>query len=621
MNYRKGQVSLFIILAILIVVLVVVIFFVRSGVDEGERIPIELAPVYDHYLSCIEQETEVAVQLAGTQGGRVEVGDYIPGSDFAPFSSHLNFLGFSVPYWYYVSGNGVIKENVPSKSEMEREIARFVEEGLRVCDFEDFYKAGFDMEDVDPTAKVSVEDNNVRVEVSNDMSVTKGDDVGRRTLHRAEVESKLGKFYDLARDVYAAEKNDAFLEHYAADVLYLNAPVEGVEIGCGPQIWSTQEVVDEVKAGLEANLATIKLDGNYYTLEGENRDYFVIDVDSDEAVNIVYSGNWPTKVEISGEGVDEDVMMAEPVGTQEGLGIMGFCYVPYHFIYDVSFPALIQFYDEEEVFQFPVSVVIDKNLPREATFSEIALGDQEDFDLCAFETQEIEVNLFDVNLGRVDGNLSYECFSQRCRLGETKGGVYRGMAPACYNGYLHVRAGGFADEKEMFSTNSESFVDVVMEREHEVDVELLIGGRDLEGNAVVSFARDDGRVRSLTMPQMDSVELAEGSYEVKVYVYGNSSVKIPASSKTECFDVARGGLLGFFGSTKEECVDISIPETNIERALIGGGTGTVYFLESELEKGKMSLFVDEFPTPGSLDELSGNFELFESKGVEVSFYD
>ena len=121
--------------------------------------------------------------------------------------------------------------------------------------------------------------------------------------------------------------------------------------------------------------------------------------------------------------------------------------MPYHFVYDVSFPALIQIYDEDELFQFPVAIIIDNNVPREAVFSELSL-EEEDFDLCQYPTQAVDVNLFDVNLDRADGDVSYECFNQKCRLGETRNGRIVGSVPACVNGFLHVRAEGFADKKQ-----------------------------------------------------------------------------------------------------------------------------------------------------------------------------
>ena len=40
--------------------------------------------------------------------------------------------------------------------------------------------------------------------------------------------------------------------------------------------------------------------------------------------------------------------MAEPVGNQEGMGMLGFCYVAYHFVYDLAYPVLVQVYYEDE---------------------------------------------------------------------------------------------------------------------------------------------------------------------------------------------------------------------------------------------------------------------------------
>src|SRR5690606_28796987 len=123
-----------------------------------------------------------------------------------------------------------------------------------------------------------------------------------------------------------------------------------------------------------------------------------------------------------------------------------------------------------------------------------------------------------------------------------------------------------------------------------------LGGREA-GTTVVSFTRDDGKVASAALPEFNSVKLSEGNYEVKLYAYGNSSVTIPASTKYECVEVPQEGLLGFFGGTKEKCFDITLPETKMDYALIGGGTANYYILESELTKGKLTLRSQPLPTP------------------------
>ena len=161
---KKAQVTIFIIIAAVIALSVIIFFVVQNQINQ-EQIPPELSPVFNQYLNCIEFEVKSAIQLAGSQGGYVEVTEYIPGSEYAPFSSHLNFLGFPAPYWYYISANGLIKEQVPTKSEIEKQIATFVEEGLSLCSFDSFYQQGFEIEITQPTAEVTIEQNNVKVSV------------------------------------------------------------------------------------------------------------------------------------------------------------------------------------------------------------------------------------------------------------------------------------------------------------------------------------------------------------------------------------------------------------------------------------------------------------------------
>jgi len=607
---KKGQVTIFIIIALVLVASVGVYFAVKERIFFPE-VPAEFKPVYDFYLECIRQETQNAMDLAGSQGGRVYVPDYIPGSEYAPFSSQLNFLGFPIPYWYYVSGNGLIKEQVPTKADMEKDIARFIEERHNLCNFDKFYAQGFSINFGTPRVNVKVEDTKILVDVSAALAVSREDQSALKTEHKIELNSKLGKFHRLAMEIYGKQKTEAFLEDYSIDVMRLYAPVDGVDLSCSGSIWKTREVSDTIKSGLESNIGAIRFKGDYYTLRDKRDEYFVVDKEVDESVSLIYSRSWPTKIEIVGEGVDRELMVAKPIGNQEGLGLMGFCYSPYHFVYDISFPVLVQIFDEQDVFQFPVVVVIDKNVPRKAIFSEIT--PEEEFDLCEFNTQDVQVSIFDITLKPVDANISYNCFTQQCSLGESKNGVFAGKAPACVNGYLYLRAGGYAEKRQLFSTNTEVFADVILDKEYEVELALDVGARPFAGTAIVSFAGE--RSVSTVLPESSKIKISEGFYNVTVFAYSNASITLPASSKTQCTEVPRGGIFGFFGGSREECIDISIPETKIESALVGGGRGEIYILPSDLEKGKITLKVDAFPIPTSLEQLQLNFEAFEGSGV------
>src|SRR6185503_15086052 len=209
----------------------------------GSGISAEFQPVYDVYSECITQETENALSLLGSQGGRLNMGEYKAGNDYSPFSNQLNFLGVPVSYWYYVTGNNLIAEQVPTLNEMEREVEGFIEERINDCDLSAFAEQGFFIEKGDAKATVDINNEGVSVEVDEDLSVSKEDRSARKTSHSVEVNSNFGKLYSTAQQIYSKEKEDTFLEYYAVDVLNSYAPVDGVEVQCSPKVWKTPEVV------------------------------------------------------------------------------------------------------------------------------------------------------------------------------------------------------------------------------------------------------------------------------------------------------------------------------------------------------------------------------------------
>lgn len=610
---KRGQIAIFVIIALVIVAGIGAYFIYREG-GLGSSGKGDFSAVYDYYDSCISQKTMEAVDLAGSQGGRLYLADYSPGSDYAPFSSELNFLGFSVPYWYYVSGNGVVKENVPLISDVQGDIEKYLEEGLKDCEFGAFYEQGISVELDNPDASVKVLDDKVQVQVQSKMILSKDGQKEVKEKHIIEVNSNLGALYKEARDIYNYEAGNIFLENYSVDTLRLYAPVDGVEIGCSPKIWKTREVVDELQKGLEANIGAVKLKGDYYTSSDKNK-YFIVNKNTDYAVNFLYSSKWPNKIEIEGAG--QEVMVADIVGNQKGMGALGFCYAPYHFVYDVSFPVMIQIYEGNELFQFPIVVAIDNNLPRGRTLPILDIGEEES-QICEYPTQDVSISVFDVSLNPAEADLSYECFNQKCGVGRTEGGKYSGKIPSCINGYINARAEGYADKRILFSSNENNQLDVVLDREKALDVTLKVGGEEFEGNAIIYFESKD-KSNTLVMPEMNNITLSEGFYNISVYVYGNSSVNVPATTSRQCLDVPKKGLQGLFGGVEEQCFDVDIPASKIDSALIGGGISSEYILPSDLEKGKIVLEVNSLPRPESLEQLQYNYEAFALQGVGVSF--
>jgi len=610
----RGQVTIFIIVAIIIVASIAAYFLFRGTIQTS--VPKEILPAYNYFLSCIEDETNLAASLMESQAGYLDPPEFEAGSVYAPFSSYLNFMNTGVPYWYYISGNGVAKEQIPSKEKMKAQLEEYLDARVAACDFKQFEAQGFAVEKGAPKVSANIGQTKITLDINMPLTISFGSQVSRLTSHKVSVDSKLGKFYDIAKKIYNKEKNSEFLENYGIDVLRLYAPVDGVEMTCSPKVWMQSKVKDEFKQALEANTGAIKVKGSYYALTNKEDNYFVQDIGDSisEQVNFAYSPNWPTRVEIY---PNEDPMIAEPVGLQEGLGILGFCYVPYHFVYDVSYPVLIQIYDNEEMFQFPVAVVIDKNKAAHAIDTE-ALPEAVP-ELCEHKLTQMQVSTYNTKLEPVNANISFKCFDTSCDIGETNPSL-NALFPQCVNGYIIASAEGYSTKNYLISSVQSGQADIILDKLYNLDLDVLLNGVELTDEQAIIYLTEVNGTNNFAFayPEQKKISLSEGQYEVEVYVYKNSTISFPGTTTTKCVETAQPGIGGIFGATKENCFDINVPSQTVSFAIAGGGKTNYYFVESELESSKtIKINAQSLPAPTSLEQLQNNYNLLDEKSLWV----
>ena len=603
---KKGQVTIFVILAIVIVVLGVLVFLFRDRIVT-EEVPANIQPIQTSFLSCIEEGTLTGISILESKGGYIENPDFIPGSAYMPFSSELDFLGVQIPYWYYISGNNIEVEQVPSLDEMEDQLGSYLEDKLLNCNFDFYRDQGYEIEFEESEVSVDIRNNNVQVDVNTDLSVEFEDTAFLMREFSVEVNSLLGSLYEDAKKVYELEQEQFFLENYSVDVLYLYAPVDGVELSCSPMFWNVDEFYQNFSEALVDNIGALKN-------QGKDDDYFALDLHVDSELNFLTSSLWPSTFEVI--NADSNILVAEPVGNQEGMGILGFCYVPYHFVYNVRYPVLVQVSLSGETFQFPMAVIIDRNMPREGKEGTSYIN--EVTDICEYKNNNLLISLYDSDLNFVNGEISYECFGSNCYIGETQNGQLNELFPQCVNGNVKVVSEGF--ENTYVSTDiDQGEVVIILDREYELDLEFQVDGSLYSGNAIVSFVGGDSSF-SLAYPKQSEVTLSEGQYEIDVYFYRDSSLKFEETTTEYCTDVPSSGIKGFFGLEEEECFETVIPEQEISNVLIGGGNTEYYFIEQELKNSDTLVLVGEgLNTPGSIGELAQNYELVEDSELEVLF--
>ncbi len=614
MKNKIGQITIFIIIAIILVAVIAGFFIFKDSLI-SEQIPANIEPVYVSFLSCLEDSTLIGIDVLESQGGYISLPDFEPGSAYMPFSSQLNFLGNPIPYWYYVSGNNVQKEQVPSKRKMENQLEEFIDKKITECIFDEYYEQEFEISQGEAETKITIRDNEVEVSLDMDLSINKEEDSALIRTHKVAVRSKLGVLYNSAKKIYEYEQKNLFLENYAVDTLRLYAPVDGVELTCSPVTWGADEVFDELQEAIEANTLSLKVKGGDYSLRNKEDEYFVVDVSVNAGVRFINSKEWANSFEVAPS--EESVLISKPVGNQVGLGILGFCYVPYHFVYNVRYPVLIQVYSGKEIFQFPVAVVVQGNKPREALdVSAVEIGVPE---LCKYKNTLVEVNTYDTKLNPVEADISYECSGTVCNIGKAEQGNLEDNFPQCVNGYIVTKAEGFEDAKYLYSTTVSGSVDILLDKLYETNIELKLDGSSYDGNAMISFISDKSS-KTVVYPGQKTVKLSEGQYEVQVYVYKSSSLKLEKTVYEQCMEVPQTGLGGFFGLMQEKCFDIEIPEQIISNVLSGGGKENYYILESELESsGVIEINAGSLSLPKSIAELQDNYLLFEEKGLEIYF--
>jgi len=407
--------------------------------------------------------------------------------------------------------------------------------------------------------------------------------------------------------------------------LTLYAPVDGTEISCSPKIWFVDDVRLDLMDALEVNIPFTKLKGDYYDLSRKEHKYFVQDIEVDASVNFMYLRNWPLKAEIwPSEG---GILKADPVGTQEGLGMLGFCYVPYHFVYDFAYPVLIQIYSGTEMFQFPVVVSIDKNNPRKALNVE-GLPDAVP-ELCEHKNNEMSVYTYNTNLEPIEANIKFKCFATSCDIGRTT--IADGQAilvdkvPQCANGYLIASAEGYETKRQLIPDINIISESLVLDKKYKLDLEVIAGSASLDSEssknpfAIITFTKDNQSM-SYSYPEQREIELSQGQYEVEVYVYSDSSINLKGSNTEKCVDVPKSGIAGFLGFTEENCFNLDIPEQIISNAVSGGGTQKYYITQSELEDSyKLSINTKSFGAPSQVEDLQLNYNKVKISGLEIEF--
>ncbi|MDP2672954.1 MAG: hypothetical protein Q8O84_04030 [Nanoarchaeota archaeon] len=176
MKNKRGQITIFIIVAILIIGAVALFFTFRGNIQKEVYTP-EVAPIKNFVGECIEDTAEEVIYNVG-QGG----GHYFP-----PEKSTETGIA------YYLIGN---RSYMPSKENIEKEISFFISEKLFFCtrNFVDFSE--YEISQGEIRTKTKILENEVLLNVDYPLMIKKGESVLRIKNFEIEIPVRAGLIYD-----------------------------------------------------------------------------------------------------------------------------------------------------------------------------------------------------------------------------------------------------------------------------------------------------------------------------------------------------------------------------------------------------------------------------------------
>ena len=173
---KRGQLTIFVIIAILIVGMILLFFIIREGILQNP-LAVESKEVYNFVQNCIEQEGIEIIYDIGRNGG------YSFPSEFS--------TGLGTPFYYHDG-----KNYMPSEEQVENEISLYLDKILFFCtkNFVDFIDLNIDQREV--KTKTEIRDEEVILNVNYPISISKGNNTALLKDFQVKIPVRLGIVYD-----------------------------------------------------------------------------------------------------------------------------------------------------------------------------------------------------------------------------------------------------------------------------------------------------------------------------------------------------------------------------------------------------------------------------------------
>lgn len=190
---KKGQVTIFIIAAVIIIGMVALFFTIR-GTFQKEAYTPDVSAIKNFIDECVEDVGKEGIFVVSIQGG------------FLNPEPNIQILGFKIGYLYYEGEN-----RLPNLGDIEKDISKYVSLNLEACvnEFESFKKTGFNINQGNIETNTIIREDFVDINIRFPLSIEKDNSTSILSEeYKRTYPIKLKKYYDVAKAIVEMEMKD-----------------------------------------------------------------------------------------------------------------------------------------------------------------------------------------------------------------------------------------------------------------------------------------------------------------------------------------------------------------------------------------------------------------------------
>ena len=605
---KKGQITLFIIVGAIMLISIGSFLYFRSSVQEirvtpeiiaAQKVPSTFNPVSVFVGSCIRNVAEEGLRLLGSQGGytNLERAGIGPGMMPTEGSAVIFSPGseLQIPYWFYLKDDNLCTgtchfdseqpELTVGENSIKAQLEQYIKNNLIECfdDFKALKSKGYVIQEFgDVKADVTIAEKDINILVNYLIEAKAIDAVHELEGFTVTIPLELKSMYELATLVTNLEAEHRFIERNTLNLIAGFSgkdknklpPTSAVGLEFGSTLyWLRSDVIENLEGMLMSYTPMLQVEGTRYfrpiLAPGEplkeslynqqmlipNEGYYDFNVYFD------YLG-WDPYIDLNCKG---EICEPESASSTE-LSLFGL--QRYNFVYDLSFPVMVEIYDPDafggEGYSFRImleanvrnnAVMKEDFKPLQAIQPEISMMCDQD----KGNSGEITIDIKDAMTTKAvdDVRVSFSCADESCYIGAAENGQLTERFPICAGGIVSFFNEGYLgysqflntelDQEDQLNINLMPLIDkqfvikkkrMVKNPEGWVFVDNALGlGR--HERAFISLSRKTklGDAEHYTATEYSGgtgvLSLAPGEYVINIRLYTNESFVIPEQEKCE----------------------------------------------------------------------------------------